>query len=135
MNIDKQALEETKRVCHEELNQIGCKYNTNHLEIMYLFLKKELRFLLIFSLIGVIFIFMISNINIDTTLSTFYYLRRTYWGFAIGEYYKSRLLSTKDLLKMGFISIWGKVFCIHVFWFYEFIEIMIFLKLSIYYYH
>lgn len=48
MNIDKQALEETKRVCHEELNQIGCKYNTNHLEIMYLFLKKELRFLLIF---------------------------------------------------------------------------------------
>lgn len=109
MNIDKQALEETKRVCHEELNQIGCKYNTNHLEIMYLFLKKELRFLLIFSLIGVIFIFMISNINIDTALSTFIIYVGLIGGFAIGEYIKADYYHTKDLLKMGYINM-GKSF-------------------------
>lgn len=52
---------------------------------------------------------MISNINIDTALSTFIIYVGLIGGFAIGEYIKADYYHTKDLLKMGYINM-GKSF-------------------------
>ncbi|MEG0685382.1 MAG: hypothetical protein RR428_10015, partial [Coprobacillus sp.] len=55
--INKGALEQTKQACHEELDSIQKKYNMNHYQRIYVYIKTEYHSLFVYSLMALSFVF------------------------------------------------------------------------------
>lgn len=103
MNIDLQALEETKKACHQELNLIQEKYNTKHSQLLYQFAIKEFKNQFIFSLVGMIGVCFVSYLISDVSLMCIIVYFLVLGCMALMEHIRNDFYEMKELISVSYI--------------------------------
>lgn len=104
MKIDDLALEETKQVCHVELNKIQNKYNTSHIQLIWLYMLKEFKNQLIIALIGLIAVCFVSyHMHYASLLCVIVYFLLL-GCMAIVEHIKNEIYDMKELMNLSYMN-------------------------------
>lgn len=104
MKIDELALEETKQACHIELDKIQNKYNTNHIQLLWLYMIKEFKNQMMIAFIGLIAVCFVSyHIQYATLLCVIVYFLLL-GSMAIVEHIKNEIYDMKELMNLSYMN-------------------------------
>lgn len=104
MNIDLQALEATKKACHQELDLMQEKYNTKHSQLILRYMIKEYYKLFIMAIVSFGIVLIIGFIYKETVfvIVPLYFV---IFGFlALFESMKDELYHTKEFMVISYIN-------------------------------
>lgn len=104
IEINKQALELTKQVCHEELDIAQNKYNSSIFQVAIRYLRKQIIQLMICSLFTMFIIIITSYKNIEDSIIIFIIYYAVLGTFATLEYMKSDYYHVRDILSLGYFN-------------------------------
>lgn len=103
MNIDLQALEATKKACHQELDLMQEKYNTKHSQLFYQYAIKEFKNQCIFSLFGMVAVYFVSYLMRDVSLMCIVVYFLVLGCMAMMEHIKNDFYGMKELVGVSYI--------------------------------
>lgn len=109
MEVNKDALLKTKKLCHVELKRMIYKYNRNHLQLFIRFISKELHYEMIPAFIGLIAVFILSFFTKDLDVFSFCCYFFILGVIAIYEHLKNKIYNMDDLMKMMYLND-GRIF-------------------------
>lgn len=104
MNIDLEALNETKKVCHQELDIIVSKYNTSHLQLLYRYIVKEFKRQFLFAIGGMVLVCILSSLMIEVSMTCVVVYFMVLGSMAILEHMKNDVYQMKELVGVSYIQ-------------------------------
>ena len=104
MKIDQKALEQTKQICHQELDKIQKQYNLLTYQVIFHYLCKELFVISLFAIVGLMIVLFISRIQKEINMS-FMIIYFMFLGvLAIYENLKNRIYHIEELIHTCYIN-------------------------------
>ncbi|MEG0593414.1 MAG: hypothetical protein RR512_08855, partial [Coprobacillus sp.] len=102
--INKGALEQTKQACHEELDSIQKKYNMNHYQRIYVYIKTEYHSLFVYSLMALSFVFGCMYFLRDFAISYMMIYFLLLGSIVMIGYIKNDIYDLNDVLGVVYIN-------------------------------
>ena len=104
MEIDRQALQQTKNICHQELDIINNKYNAHYSQTIIQYLKKKFYFLFIITILSTLFILIIAQYNFNLSVGIFIIYYGLLGSCVLLEYTKIKYFQINDLISTSYLN-------------------------------
>lgn len=103
MKIDLEAMEKTKELCHQELDNMTLKYNTSHFQMICRYAIQEFKKQFILAMIGLFMVCLVSSFNNQSTFLCILVYFMVLGSLAVLEHLKNELYGMKELISIAYI--------------------------------
>lgn len=103
MKIDLEAMEKTKELCHQELDNMTMKYNTSHCQMICRYAIQEFKKQFIFAMLGLLMVCLVSYSNNQSTFLCILVYFMILGSLAVLEHLKNELYGMKELISIAYI--------------------------------